>query len=101
MLFDLNNWICSELINKKDIFFKNSTKIIRFILDQTWLKGNNNLKFKHYYFHIAELLRGQNQPVDQVAAAALLKYGQICTSPMCDFGPILRNQAYYTLLPNE
>ena len=30
---------------------------------------------------------GLNQPVDQVTAAALLKYGQKCTLPMCDFGP--------------
>ena len=29
----------------------------------------------NYYFHIVGLLRGQNQPVDQVTAAALLKYG--------------------------
>ena len=38
-----------------------------------------------FYFHIAGLLRDQNQPVDQVTAVALLKYGQKCTSPMCDF----------------
>ena len=44
-------------------------------------KGN----LGHYHFHIVGLLRGQNQPVDQVTAAALLKYGQNCTSPMCDF----------------
>ena len=31
------------------------------------------------------LLRGQNQPVDQVTAAALLKYGRKCTLSMCDF----------------
>ena len=35
---------------------------------------NGNLG--HYHFHIAALFRGQNQPVDQVTAAALLKYGQ-------------------------
>ena len=42
-------------------------------------KGNLGL----YYFHIAGLLRGHNQPVDQVTAAALLKYGRKCTLPMC------------------
>ena len=46
-------------------------------------KGN----LSHYYFHIAEILRGQNQPVDQVTAAALL-YGQIYTLPMCESSPI-------------
>ena len=39
----------------------------------------------HYYFHIAGLLRGENQLVHQVTAAALLKYGKKCTLPMCDF----------------
>ena len=29
----------------------------------------------HYYFHIAGLFRGQNYPVDQLTAPALLKYG--------------------------
>ena len=29
-------------------------------------------------FHIPGLFGGQNQPVDQVTAAALLKYGQKC-----------------------
>ena len=28
----------------------------------------------HYYFYIAGILRGQNQPVDQVTAAADVKY---------------------------
>ena len=44
-------------------------------------KGN----LSHYYFHIAGLLRGQNQPVDQVTTTALLKYGHKCTWPLCDF----------------
>ena len=39
----------------------------------------------HYYFRIAGLLRGQNQLVYEVTAPALLKYGQKCTLPMCDF----------------
>ena len=55
-----------------------------------WGQGvtrNGNLNY--YYFHVAELLRGQNQPVDQVTAAAILKYAQKCTCPMCNFGPIL------------
>ena len=39
-----------------------------------------------------ELLRGRNQPVDQVTAAALLKYGQTVHDPCT----ILRNQAHYT-----
>ena len=51
-------------------------------------KGN----LGHYYFHIAGLLRGQYQPVDQVTAAALLNMAKnahyLCA--------ILRNQAYYT-----
>ena len=34
---------------------------------------------RHYYFHKAGLLRSQNQPVDQVTGAALLKYAQKCT----------------------
>ena len=34
------------------------------------LYWNGNLS--HYYFHIAGLLRGQNQPVNQVTAAALV-----------------------------
>ena len=33
-------------------------------------KGN----LSHYYFRIAGLLRGQNQPVNQVIPAVLLKY---------------------------
>ena len=49
-------------------------------------KGN----LGHYYFHIAGLLRGQNQPVDQATASALLKYGQKCTLPKCDFEEIER-----------
>ena len=61
-------------------------------LGVTW-KGN----LGHYYFHTAGLLRGQNQPVDQVTAAALLKYGQKCTLPMCDF----EKQAYYTFSHTE
>ena len=60
-------------------------------------KGN----LSHYYFYIAGLLRDQNQPVDQVTAAALLKYGKKCTWPMCHFGPILRKRAHYTFSPTE
>ena len=41
-------------------------------------------EYRPLFFHIAGLLRGQNQPVDQVTAAVLLKYGQN-TLPMCDF----------------
>ena len=44
---------------------------------------------------------GEIASVDQVTAAALLKYGQKCTFSMCDFGPILRNRAYYTFSPTE
>ena len=55
----------------------------------------------HYYFHITVLFRGQNQPVDQVTGAALLKYGQNCTRPMRDFFPIWKNLAYYTFPPTE
>ena len=81
MLFYLNNLISSQLLSKKDNFGKqNALKYLGFILEQTWLgygvtrKGN----LSHYYFHLAGLLRGQNQPVDHVTAAALLKYGQNC-----------------------
>ena len=49
------------------------------------------------YFHIAGLLRSQNQPVDQITAAAFLKCGQKCTY-IC---AILRNRGYYTVLPTE
>ena len=38
-------------------------------------KGN----LGHYYFSIAVLLRGQNQPVDQVTVAALLIYNGLCS----------------------
>ena len=31
------------------------------------------------------IFQGQDQPVNQVTAVALLKYGQKCTLPMCDF----------------
>ena len=72
MLFYLNNLICSQLFEQKRQFCKTE---LGFILDETWLgegvtrKGN----LSHYYFYIAGLLRGQNQLVDQVAAAGLLK----------------------------
>ena len=39
-------------------------------------------KKNHYYFHIAGLLKGRNQPVDQVNVAALLTYGQKFTTNM-------------------
>ena len=45
--------------------------------------------------------RGQNQHVDQVTVAALLKYGQRCTWPVCDFGPILWIRAHYTFSPTD
>ena len=45
------------------------------LIDQTWLgKGvTREAHLRHYYFHIAGLLSGQHQPVDQVTAAESLK----------------------------
>ena len=51
--------------------------------DQTWLgvRCHPEWEFRPLFFHIhvARLFRGQNQPVDQVTAAALPEYGQKCT----------------------
>ena len=43
------------------------------------LRCHREWNIGHYYFHIVGQLRGQNQSVDQVTAADLLKYGQKCT----------------------
>ena len=80
MLFYLNNWICSQLLNKKDNFAKKCLKVIRFFTrpDVAGVRCHPEGDLSHYNFHISGLFRGQNQPVDQVTAAALLKYGQKC-----------------------
>ena len=90
----------SQLLNKKKQFCKTKyLKKIRFHV--AGVRCHPEGGFKPLFFYIAGLLRGQNQPVDQVTAAALPKYGHKCTWPICDFGQILENRAYYTLLPTE
>ena len=66
-------------------------------IDQSWLevRCHPEGEFKPLLFLHSWATQGQNQPVDQVAAAAILKYGQKCT------WPILENRAYDTLLPTE
>ena len=81
MLFYLNNWICSQLSSEKDNFAKKCLKIIRFHTrpEVAGVRYHPEGGFKPLLLSIAGLLRGQNQPVDQVTTAALLEYGQKCT----------------------
>ena len=46
------------------------------MIDETWLRVRCHLRGEFKPLLFSGLLRGQNQPVDQVNAAALLKYGQ-------------------------
>ena len=47
-------------------------------IDQTWLEVRSHPEgeFKPLLFLYSWATQGQNQPVDQVTAAAILKYGQ-------------------------
>ena len=56
-------------------------KMHYYLVDQTWLgvRSHSEGEFKLLFSYKAGILRGQNQPVDQLTATALLKYGQKST----------------------